>query len=280
MPLTYAMCDVFTDVALAGNQVAVFTDAADVPAERMQPLAREINFSETVFVLPPSGGGDQRIRIFTPSVELPFAGHPTLGCAWVLAEERDLSAVVLETGAGPVPVALERRDGRVSLGRMDQPIPTSQPYPMAGELLAALGVASSDLPVEVYDNGPHHAFVTLSSPEEVAALKPDLRRLAALPPLTGVSCFAAQGTTCKTRMFGPWVGVPEDPATGSAAGPLAVHLVRHGRLEPGQELEISQGAEIGRPSRLLARVTGRPEAIEQVQVAGQAVVVGRGEFSL
>jgi trans-2,3-dihydro-3-hydroxyanthranilate isomerase len=246
----------------------------------MQPLAREINFSETVFVLPPVAGGDLRIRIFTPTIELPFAGHPTLGTAWVLAAERSLDRVVLETGVGPVPVEIDREDGRPVLGRMSQIVPTVEPYPQAGELLAALGVKASLLPVEVYDNGPTHVFVGLSSPQQVAALRPDMRSLQSLPGLVGANCFAGEGLTYKMRMFGPWAGVPEDPATGSAAGPLAAHLVRHRRVAPGEEIVISQGAEIGRPSTLRARATGAPGAIDEVQVSGCAVIVGRGEFSL
>jgi trans-2,3-dihydro-3-hydroxyanthranilate isomerase len=160
---------------------------------------------------------------------------------------------------------------------MQQPIPTWEPYDRAAELLAALGVDSSLLPVEAYRNGPRFVYVALPSEEAVAALTPDLGALAKLPDL-GVSCFAGSGTHWKSRNFAPALGVPEDPATGSAAGPLAVHLARHGRIAFGQEIEIRQGAEIGRPSILYARVEGEGDRIEEVEVAGSAVVVARGEL--
>ena len=124
----------------------------------------------------------------------------------------------------------------------------------------ALGVERSGLPVELYDNGIQHVYVALASEEDVRSLRPDLGRLAGLPAVIGVNCFAGSGTRWKTRMFAPGDGVPEDPATGSAAGPLALHLARHGRIAFGDEIEISQGAEIGRPSTLYARVDGQRRA--------------------
>ena len=274
---TYVVSDVFTDTLLEGNPLAVVADADDLPPEQMQRIARETNLSETVFVLRDSGDADAWIRIFTPSTELPFAGHPTLGTALLLGESTGADLIRLKTGAGVVRVALERRDGRVVSGRMEQPIPTWAPYDRADELLAALGVGSSQLPVEAYRNGPRHAYVTLDSEEAVAALEPDLGALAKLPDL-GVGCVAGSGTRWKSRNFAPSLGVPEDPATGSAAGPLAVHLARHGRIAYGQEIEIRQGAEIGRPSRLYARVEGEGDRIDKVEVAGSAVVVARGEL--
>ena len=275
----YVVADVFTDTPLEGNQLAVFTDARDIPEAQLQPLAREMNYSETVFVLPPKGEGHARIRIFTPAAEIPFAGHPLLGSAFVLGGPLQLSEIKLETGAGVVPVLLEREGARIVFGRMVQPVPTVEPYARADELLAAVGVDRAELPVELYDNGARHVYVALASEDEVAALEPDLPRLAKLDIL-GTSCFAGAGTRWKTRMFAPGNGVPEDPATGSAAGPLAVHLARHGRIEFGQEIEISQGAELRRPSKLYARVGGSAERIERVEVGGSSVVVARGEFRL
>jgi trans-2,3-dihydro-3-hydroxyanthranilate isomerase len=276
----YAVCDVFTDRALEGNQLAVFTDARGLDDETMQRLARELKFSESTFVLPPEQGGHARIRIFTPDTELRFAGHPTLGTAFVLGTPLQTPEVRLETGNGIVPVRLEREENRVSFGWMDQPLPSVEPYAGADELLAALGVERSELPVELYDNGMGHVYVTLASEEAVAALRPDLGRLSSLPPALGVNCFAGSGTRWKTRMFAPAGIAVEDPATGSAAGPLAVHLIRHGRLEPGTQIEISQGAEIKRPSTLYAVVEGTADAIERVTVGGSAVIVARGEFRL
>ncbi|MCW3018154.1 MAG: phenazine biosynthesis protein PhzF family [Solirubrobacterales bacterium] len=277
----YAVVDVFTDVPLQGNQLAVFTDATALAGEILQPLARELNLSETVYVLAPEQDADARVRIFTPTAELPFAGHPVLGTAIVLGIERGLEHVALETGAGIVPVALGHAgggaDARTGSGSMVQPVPTWQPFERAPELLAALGVESSGLPVEIYVNGPRHVYVELESEDAVAALSPDLRALAALGEL-GVSCFAGAGARWKSRMFAPALGVPEDPATGSAAGPLALHLARHGRIAFGEEIEIRQGVELARPSLLRARATGSADAVERVEVAGSAVIVAGGEF--
>jgi trans-2,3-dihydro-3-hydroxyanthranilate isomerase len=274
----YVVADVFTDTPLTGNQVAVFTDARDLPEEQLQPLARELNLSETVFVYPPAADGHARIRIFTPAVELPFAGHPTLGTAFVLAQPMQLGEIRLETGRGTVPVQLEREGPRITFGWMQQPLPTIEPYPEQ-PLLTALGLERSELPVELYDNGVRHVYVTLASRNAVAALKPDFGALLELGTIC-VNCFAGEGERWKTRMFAPSAGVQEDPATGSAAGPLALHLARHGLVAWGDEIQIEQGAEIARPSLLYARVSGSADAVESVEVGGSAVVVARGEFRL
>ena len=276
----YVVADVFTDTALQGNQLAVFTDARGIPEATLQPLAREINFSETVYVYPAEQGGHARIRIYTPAAEIPFAGHPTLGTAFILAAPLQLGEINLETGMGIVSVRLEREGPRITFGWMNQPIPTVQPYERVDDLLAALGLKESVLPVEIYDNGLHHVYVALDSEDEVAHLEPNLQALAHLPDVLGINCFAGEGARWKTRMFAPAGGVPEDPATGSAAGPLACHLARHGRIAFGDQIEISQGAEIKRPSKLYARVEGSPEQIEKVEVGGSAVIVARGEFKL
>ena len=274
----YVVVDVFTDEPLAGNQLAVFTDAREIPEGQLQRLARELNLSETTFVYPSDGDGHVRMRIFTPVAELPFAGHPTLGTAFVLAAPLQLGEIRIETAGGTVPVTLEREGARIVFGRMVQPLPTVSPYVHADELLAALGV-ESQLPVELYDNGVRHVFVACRSEDEVAALEPELQRIKSLGPV-GVNCFAGSGTRWKTRMFGPGLGVAEDPATGSAAGPLAYHLARHGRIAFGEEIEIVQGVEIGRPSTLYARAEGTADAAERIEVGGCAVVVSRGEFRL
>jgi trans-2,3-dihydro-3-hydroxyanthranilate isomerase len=275
----YVVVDVFTDVPLAGNQLAVFTDARDLDSLTMQSLARETNFSETVFVLPPSNpDADVRLRIFTPALELPFAGHPVLGTAFVLGGPLSKIVIRLETGAGVIPVELEREGPRIVFGSMEQPIPTIEPVADPAPIFAALGVAGSGLPVERYDLGPGHLYVELGSPEEVAALQPDLGALARATG-DGVNCFARQGARWKTRMFAPNHGVNEDPATGSAAGPLAVHLARHGRIPFGERIEITQGAEINRPSTLYAEVHGSADEIQRVVVGGCAVTVARGQFS-
>ena len=214
----YVVADVFTDTPLQGNQVAVFTDAREIPEEQLQPIAREMNFSETVFVYKPEGEGHARIRIFTPSAEIPFAGHPTLGTAFVLAGPLQLGEIRLETGMGVVPVRLERDELRIVFGRMEQPLPTVEAYEGEAELLAALGVERSELPVEVYDNGIRHVYVTFRTEDEVAALRPDLSRLADLDAVLGVNCIAGSGTHWKTRMFAPAGGRAGGPGDGLGRG--------------------------------------------------------------
>ncbi len=277
----YAVADVFTEVPLQGNQVAVFTDATGLSAEVMQRAAREMNLSETVFVFRAEDpNAHLRVRIFTPTTELPFAGHPVLGTAFVVGRAMGSNVVRLETGLGVIPVTLSRSNGGAPYyGEMEQRVPVAEPFEPVAELLAALGVAESVLPVEVYRNGPVFVYVALESEDAVAAVRPDLRALEQLG-VYGVNCFAGSGDRWKTRMFGPALGVAEDPATGSAAGPLAVHLARHGRLPFGTEIEIVQGVEIGRRSVLRARVEGSADRIEHVFVGGSAVIVARGEYRL
>jgi trans-2,3-dihydro-3-hydroxyanthranilate isomerase len=276
----YVVADVFTDEPLTGNGLAVFTDGRDLSEVDMQAIAREMNLSETVFVLPAtSEDADVRIRIFTPAVELPFAGHPTLGSAFVLGAPLQKVVIRLETAAGVVPVSLEREGPKIVFGRMEQPVPRWETVADPEPVLAALGVARSGLPVERYDLGPGHLFVELDSPAAVQALAPDIAALAAATP-DGANCFAhVEGNRWKTRMFAPNHGVVEDPATGSAAGPLAIHLARHGRIRFGEQIEISQGAEINRPSTLYATAEGEGDRVDRVEVGGSAVVVARGELA-
>jgi len=270
----YVVCDVFTDVPLAGNQLAVFTDAREVPEEQLQRLAREMNFSETVFVYPPAADGHVGIRIFTPAEELPFAGHPVLGTAFVLGGPLQLAEIRLETERGIVPVRLEREGARIVFGWMQQPAPTIEPFDRAAELASYLGT-QPELPVEQYDNGVRHILFACDSVDTVTAFRPESKPLLELG-VSGLSCFAPARRGWKARVFVPGVGVDEDPATGSAAGPLALHLARHGRIAFGDEIEIEQGAEVGRPSTLYA-VAHAPDRIE---VGGSAVVVARGEFRI
>ena len=273
----YAILDVFTATPLEGNPVAVFTDAAGLPEAALQSLARELNLSETVFVYPPANpeSADARIRIFTPGVELPFAGHPTLGTAFLIGRRDGLEVVRLETGMGTIPVTLNGE-----YGEMEQPLPTHAPYPDPDALRDALALPAAGLPIDVYDNGPRFALVDVIDADVLRLMRPDLNALALFGG-TGVSCFAVTGPdTANVRMFAPGSGVAEDPATGSAAGPLAVHLARHGRIPFGTRVTLTQGVEIGRPSTLIACARGSVAGLEQVTVGGSAVLVARGEFAL
>jgi trans-2,3-dihydro-3-hydroxyanthranilate isomerase len=174
-----------------------------------------------------------------------------------------------------VPIRIERDGPRIVFGWMRQPPVTWEEYDRPDELLALLGIERSGLPLEVYRQGPGHVYIELDSPDAVAALRPDFGALKEHSPY-GTGCFARAGEVWKYRSFVPAHGVDEDPATGSAAGPLALHLARHGRIAFGDEIVIRQGVEIGRPSTLHA-VARSPEEIE---VGGSAVVVARGEFRL
>jgi trans-2,3-dihydro-3-hydroxyanthranilate isomerase len=272
----FYVCDVFTSAPLQGNQLGVFTDGRAFQPAQMQQLARELNFAETVFLFPPQDNGDVRMRIFTPRAELPFAGHPVLGTAFLVGAALGAGHVLLETGAGVVPVALEREAGHLVFGWMRQPVAGWAPFGREHELLAALGVEASSLPVKQYVGSPPHVYVELASEAAVAALRPDMAALADLD--VPVNCYSGAGLRWKTRMFYPAAGVPEDPATGSAAGPLAVHLARHGRISYGEQIQICQGDEIGRPSVLHARASGDGDRIDTVEVGGAAVIVAAGHY--
>jgi trans-2,3-dihydro-3-hydroxyanthranilate isomerase len=275
----YVIADVFTDTALTGNPVAVFTDARDIPAERMQRIAREINLSETTFILPPADGGDVRVRIFTPVNELPFAGHPTMGTAFVVAQTFARDRLLMETGMGTINFEFDRTGDTVRWARMRQPIPVYGLYERAKELLVALGLDSSTLPIEEYRNGPRHVYVGMPDIPALSAVRPDLLALAGHEDMSAI-CFTGSGTEWRMRMFSPAYGVAEDAATGSGAGPLAIHLGRHGLVPFGTRIEIQQGVEMGRTSRMYARADGTAEQIDLVEVAGSAVIVARGTFYL
>ena len=280
---SFRIVDVFSERPLAGNQLAVFEDATSIPESLLQPVAQEIGYSETVFVYAGRNGADQQIRIFTPTSEIPFAGHPVLGTAVVIATNTGATRVVLETGRGLVPVRIDRTGGTASCGTMEQPIPSFKLYDKGDEFLRALNVDRSLLPVTMYDNGLTHVFAMLEKPEDVAAVRPDFSALSALAhssrlPLMGFNVFSGSGLAWKTRMFAPADDIAEDPATGSAAGPLALHLARHGRIPWDTEIRIAQGAEIGRPSELFARVSGNADHVTRIEVGGYAVPVGGGWF--
>jgi trans-2,3-dihydro-3-hydroxyanthranilate isomerase len=274
--LRYVIIDVFTDQPLAGNPLAVFTDARGLTSELMQALARETNLSETTFVLPSTESAHAKVRIFTPACELAFAGHPTLGTAFVLAGPLQTSELRLELGVGIVPVRLERDGAHIHFGWMTQP--TARPFAPGdtGAALAALGVSEPALPLEAYDNGQRHLCVPLASAGAVAALTPNFSALGKAID-AGVSVFHFDGQVCTARYFAPWAGVNEDPATGSAAGPIALYLRDRGLLELGAELRILQGAEVRRPSTLYARVMGNA-AEPSIEVGGMARIVARGQF--
>ena len=276
--LRYVVVDVFTDTALAGNQLAVFTDAREIDADLMQALTREMNFSETTFLLPAEQGGTARVRIFNPSGEMRFAGHPVLGSAWVLAQPLQRGVIELETGMGIVPVEIDRDEsGALVFGRMEQPIPDDRARSTSRRRSSRCSEWRSELPVELYDNGATHIVVTLGQRRRSRRARAGSRPRSHGSGSRASTASPAPERTWKNRMFWP---LGEDAATGSAAGPIACHVCRHGLAEWGEWIEISQGAEIGRPSTLFARADGGDGAIERVFCGGRAVVVARGEFRL
>ncbi|HYG59757.1 MAG TPA: PhzF family phenazine biosynthesis protein [Symbiobacteriaceae bacterium] len=294
--LPFAWVDVFADRPLAGNQLAVFTVPDDFPVALMERLARELNHSETAFLQPATApGAGVRVRIFLPTLphatEIPFAGHPILGSACVAAmDTREPQRLQVETGAGVLPVWVTPAGPGHWEARMAQPLPAVTGVVEAREELAlALGLAPGDLrgglPVEAVDNGMQTVLIPLASREAVQRARPDLPRLRDLLGRAGLCTLVfamggvESGSDVHCRVFGPFDIVPEDPATGSANGPLGEYLVRHG-LSPGPVVQSEQGFAIGRPSLLTVTVERRDGVTQAVYVSGAVRLVGRGEFEL
>lgn len=266
----YTLVDVFSDRAFGGNQLAVFGDGRGLDGDLMQAVAKELNLPETTFVLPAERGGDHRVRIFTPGRELPFAGHPTVGTGFVLSAGRD-STVRLEEGVGTLTVTV--RDG---FTEMEQPLPAFTPVADPVAIAAQLSLSEADLdpglPVEVGSSGNAFTFVPVRSIDAVKRATP--RGLVDAAYIFTVRTVHS-GSTVHGRMYAPWQGIAEDPATGSANGPLGAYLLRHG-VSDGQHIVSEQGYEMGRPSLLYIRIGGTREHITSVHVGGHCVIVGGG----
>jgi trans-2,3-dihydro-3-hydroxyanthranilate isomerase len=281
MRLAFRLVDVFTDRPLAGNQLCVVPEPGSISSETMQAIAREIGFAETTFVTRASRDRYE-MRIFTPGAEIPFAGHPSLGTAYVLASEgRTRTAVTQSVAAGETPIEVDLSQGTA---RMEQLPPIFRP-PFTGSLLDAAGLRPEDLhpelPSQVVSTGLAHLIVPAVGEEVVRWAQPDPRRLTQVLDEaggTGLYLFSLEEGRIDARMFAPGVGVDEDAATGSAAGPLGAYLVRHG-VVPAGHLTIFQGKEIGRPSTLEVDVEGEGEGL-RVFVGGGVHVVGEGVFVL
>lgn len=298
MSLSFLHYDVFTDEPLTGNQLAVFLDGRGLAPERMQSLAREMNFAESTFILPPeTPGTDVRMRIFTPANEMPMAGHPTIGSTFALAHAGFIrpgaARFVFGLGIGPVPVDLEWDGSRLRFAWMTQLNPTFGPALEARETVAAaLGLGAvdlaPDLPVQRVSCGVPFLLVPLKSRDAVDRAVSDAAAFRRLSSAAGIDLpiflFAVlppgSPETVYSRMFAPEFGIVEDPATGGASGPLGCYLVRH-RLVAGdaaQRIVNRQGVAMGRPSRIHIAITERAGEIVQVKVGGTAVLAGRGEM--
>jgi trans-2,3-dihydro-3-hydroxyanthranilate isomerase len=283
--------DVFTRTRFGGNQLAVFPNAEGLSDDEMQAIAREMNFSETTFVLPPTDPtADARVRIFTPGRELPFAGHPVVGTAFVLARDNGKTDLRMELGIGTLGVQADSGDGTIGSAEMEQPVPTFEPPVDADPAVLAglLGLDAADLapetPAEVGSSGTPFLYIRLRSLEAVRRARgaPDaLGRYFAghHHPAAYVFCTGGEAPEAAAhgRMFSLALGadVREDPATGGASGPAGGYLLRHGLAEPGRLL-LEQGYEMLRPSQIEVGLTVADGTLTGVTVGGGVVLVSEG----
>jgi trans-2,3-dihydro-3-hydroxyanthranilate isomerase len=302
-PIRFVQADVFTDTVFGGNPVAVIPDAEGLTARDMQRIAREMNLSETVFVLPPKNSKAQfRLRFFTPTEEIPFAGHPSLGTFYVLARlgrlrlTEPVTRVVEETALGLFPIEVEVRDGEVVQVGMTQARPKFSP-PLSSPLEAMRVAGGLSLPVrQIADRFPIQGVSTglpvlmvpvksLKAMNEIRVHVPAVEDLCRRHKVKGILVFTFMtvdpNSTVHARMFGPLIGILEDPATGSASGALGAYLVHHNAVavQPVTTIRCEQGLEMGRPSSILIEVTVRGSEIREVKVRGQAVIVVEGTMS-
>ena len=294
--MNYLHYDVFTSQPLLGNQLAVFPDARGLTTAGMQAIAHEINFSETTFIFPPERSDtDVRMRIFTPAVEMPMAGHPTVGSTFALAHvgviEPARQRFVFGLNVGPTPVDLVWENGRLQFAWMTQAPPSfGAPVADRDAVARAIGLGESDLaaglPIQEVTCGVPYLLVPLRDREAVDRAAPPSANFElpgvprAHPAILVFAHDIRQPDSTYSRMFAPGLGVVEDPATGSAAGPLGCYLVQH-RLVPGDtpiRIVNTQGVKMGRASRIHMAITGAPDAITDVRVGGEAVLVAHGEF--
>ena len=304
MRYRYHICDVFTDRPFGGNPLAVLPDARGLDTGQMQRIAREFNFSETTFVLPPESGHTRRVRIFTPNREVPFAGHPNVGTAFVLASTGELGAldgpreVVFEEAAGPVPVSIRPGDDGVIRCELTAPAPLALGEPLSVEAVAAaVSLRADDVVTDVHapiesSVGLPFLVTQLRDLEALGRAEADVAAMRTLESSDGrasmlLYCRTAGGgdtdagsagnADIRARMFAPLSGVPEDPATGSAHCALAGLLAD---CEPAAEGDfawrIDQGVEMGRPSRLDASAVKRDGRVEVVRIGGASVLFAEG----
>ena len=284
--LPFATCDVFTDRPFAGNPLAIVERADGLSTAQMQTIAREFNLSETIFVMAPRDpANDARVRIFFPTAEIPFAGHPTIGCALHLAGRTGARRIVLEEEAGLVPVTIA--DGLAEFTAPVLPGPTGVDVPVA-LLAAALDLDPAQIGPHapaVHAGGPAFLFVPLPDLATLArarVIEPHWSRLMTACAVNSAYLYApGRGSDWQARMYSPADGIPEDPATGSASAILAAQLLRHGALQDGETvLTLAQGVEMGRPSQL--RLTARVVEghLAEVRIAGRAVPISTGTIAV
>ena len=301
--LRYRLLDVFTNRAFGGNPLAVFTDVGDVSSETMQSIAKELNLSETTFVLPPRDpANDYCVRIFTPALELPMAGHPTLGTSFVLAMDKMLESserintLKLEEGVGTIPVSIEWENGHPAFIEMRQPLPSfGSRFADASAIAEMLSleteaITDTNLPLEVVSCGVPLLFVPLRDLQAVRSIRfrldvweRVLRDFEADRVFVFTSETEVEGSTVHSRCFLPGSGISEDPATGGASGPLGCYLVRHKVLPPAHTVEFvsEQGLEMGRPSFIKIKIEqDQAGEISAVRVGGQCHSMGAGYLEI
>jgi trans-2,3-dihydro-3-hydroxyanthranilate isomerase len=304
--LRYHLVDVFTNRQFGGNPLAVFTNGRGIGAETMQAIAKELNLSETTFVLPPAdAANDYRVRIFTPGKELPMAGHPTVGTTFVLAREHLIehgedgaeTEIKLEEGVGTIPVRIGWQGGAAQFIQMRQPLPTFGPrvedVGTVAEMLSieASEIAETNLPIEVVSCGVPFLYVPVKSLRAVQNIKFRVdvwenKLKDVVPPEVFVFTREVEfaDSTVHSRMFAPGMGIWEDPATGGASGPLGCYLVRYGVVASGAdgavELTSEQGIEMGRPSFIRIKIAHEGEAITDVRVGGECRFMGEGYLEI
>ena len=298
--LNYRHLDVFTSRRFEGNQLAVFFDASALDTDSMQTIAREMNFSESTFLLPPERTDtDIRMRIFTPGAELPMAGHPTIGSTFALAESGFLAPgrdhFVFGLGVGPTRVELKWRGADLDFAWMDQQRPDVRgPLETAERVARAIGIdpaahVRTGLPMQEISCGVPYILLPVATRGDVDSASVDLNALRGMRSAFGGTHSAiyvfsperqADDVTAYSRMFAAGLGIAEDPATGSACGPLGCYLLQHGVVSGAAAASMVswQGVAMGRPSRIHIAITHEGNTISRVQVGGQAVIVAKGQL--
>jgi trans-2,3-dihydro-3-hydroxyanthranilate isomerase len=302
--LTFYQADVFTNLAFGGNPVAVIPDAEGLTDQELQQIAREMNLSETVFVFPPTEpAASAKIRIFTPTQEIPFAGHPVIGAFYILGTlkriplHEPVTRLLHECNIGLFPVELHVRDGEIRRVVMSQPKPefigSIEAIEDLYEIAKALGlsksfIAGAKFPIQVVSTGLPVIIVPVRSLTAVKSIVPNatvINELCERHGANGIMVFTTitveELSTVHTRMFASPIGVTEDPATGSASGALGAYLVHHGVVEvrPITEIIAEQGYELDRPSRIHIQVESDDDAIQTVKVGGQVVMIIEGRLT-
>ncbi|MEI5907705.1 PhzF family phenazine biosynthesis protein [Bacillus spongiae] len=301
--LHYTLVDVFTNKPFGGNQLAVFHGTTMLNEETMQKIARELNLSETVFILPPNNNDKiARLKIFTPKVELPMAGHPTIGAAYVLAKTNIIETIegenqwIFEEGIGDVPVTVWKKDGQITKVEMEQPLPNFGDKfvdtQMAAKLLSlSVKELHTTLPIQTVSSGVPFLFIPVSSISSIKNIRfrTDIwdQYFSTNQNTMHIFTFSleteAPHSSVHSRMFAPAMGIAEDPATGAASGPLGAYLVKYGAIQAiDQEnyfIRSEQGFEIQRPSHIDISIHANPD-IKRVKVGGKSVIIGSGQLSV